>query len=123
MIQQVTIFYWVLCHIISYFFANYSKQGEPVNAWDHFGWLWWKFGVLLLLICSMTKKDNKLEVYWRMLIIFFVVKIGWNIFAIITNRSINDPIGVKVLFILISAFLCYLTIQDQWQKSKRSISS
>lgn len=123
MIQQITIFYWVLCQMISYFFADYSKDGEPVNLWDHFGWLWYKVGVFLLLICVISKRDSKLQEYWEVLIIFFGIKIGWNILAIFLGRSINDPVGVKILFIILTGFLCYLTIQDQWQKLKRSTGS
>ncbi len=116
MIQQVTIFFWVVCQFISYFFADYSSEGQPVNWWDYFGWLWYKVGVLLLLICAVNKNIPKLNNAFGMLILFFIVKILWNVIAIIFDKSINDPTAIKVLFVFLTIFICKLIIQDKWQR-------
>lgn len=121
MIQQITILFWVACQFVSYFCAEYSKEGEPANMWDHFGWIWYKVGVLLLLICCVVKRQLKLEEPFELLILFFGIKIGWNIFAILTDRSINDPVGVKILFLILSFLICKLIIQDKWQRQNSSI--
>lgn len=121
MIQQITILFWVVCQFISYFIADYSAAGEPVNAWDHFGWLWYKVGVFLLLVSAVSKRHQKLQEPFEVLVVFFGIKIVWNIIAIIGGFDINDPLAVKILFILLSAFICKLIIQDKWQRQNSSI--
>lgn len=121
MIQQFTILFWVLCQFLSYFVADYSEAGEPVNGWDHFGWLWYKVGVLLLMVSAVSKRHSKLQEPFEVLIVFFCIKIVWNIIAIIGGYDINDPLAVKILFILLSAFICKLIIQDKWQRQNSSI--
>ena len=118
-IQQFTISFWFICQSVSYWLADYSEPKEPTNNWDHFGWLWYKVGVLLLIVCASEKKDPAIEKYWQLLGKFFVVKIGWNIIAICGGWNINDPIGVQIIFAIFILFLCYLIIQNKWQRSKK----
>lgn len=102
--QELLVTFLVFQFLVLYGTADYSDSTKaPIEIWDKI----WYVGealnyALFASYFAARSKDVNLGVVWKLLALFLILRLIWEIWAVIYGWNVNMKIAMAIFFTIIS---------------------